>query len=124
MGTSTAIVGSIVMGSGIAAMHYIGMEAMRLPAMCSYSPVLVAVVAGIGNSYLLRCAVACFCFAQCRRLKHTKCKCRHPGSGYPGDALRRYGGSNFVPAPLPCPLSITRSVSPTWASSASHWSLS
>ena len=31
------------MGSGIAAMHYIGMEAMRLPAMCSYSPVLVAV---------------------------------------------------------------------------------
>ena len=34
--------GSIVMGSGIAAMHYIGMEAMRLPAMCRYSPWLVA----------------------------------------------------------------------------------
>ena len=31
------------MGSGIAAMHYIGMDAMRLPAMCSYSPVFVAV---------------------------------------------------------------------------------
>jgi len=30
------------MGSGIAAMHYIGMEAMRLPAMCHYSPGLVA----------------------------------------------------------------------------------
>jgi two-component system sensor histidine kinase/response regulator len=34
-------IGSVVMGSGIAAMHYIGMEAMRLPAMCRYSPVLV-----------------------------------------------------------------------------------
>src|ERR1700709_1387344 len=37
MGLPTAILGSLAMGSGIAAMHYIGMEAMRLPAMCSYS---------------------------------------------------------------------------------------
>jgi PAS domain S-box-containing protein len=36
-----AIVGSLFMGGGIAAMHYIGMEAMRLPAMCRYSPELV-----------------------------------------------------------------------------------
>jgi NO-binding membrane sensor protein with MHYT domain len=36
------IAGSILMGGGIAAMHYIGMEAMRLPAMCSYSAPLVA----------------------------------------------------------------------------------
>ena len=35
--------GGIVMGIGIAAMHYIGMEAMRLPAMCHYSPGLVTV---------------------------------------------------------------------------------
>ncbi|MHB1675251.1 MAG: bifunctional diguanylate cyclase/phosphodiesterase [Acidobacteriaceae bacterium] len=36
-------IGGIVMGIGIAAMHYIGMEAMRLPAMCHYSPGLVTV---------------------------------------------------------------------------------
>ena len=36
-----AIVGSILMGGGIAGMHYIGMEAMRLPAMCSYSAGMV-----------------------------------------------------------------------------------
>jgi NO-binding membrane sensor protein with MHYT domain len=42
MGMSQAIAGSMLMGSGIAAMHYIGMEAMRLPAMCMYSPGLVA----------------------------------------------------------------------------------
>ncbi len=33
--------GGVLMGSGIAAMHYIGMEAMRLPAMCHYSTGLV-----------------------------------------------------------------------------------
>jgi NO-binding membrane sensor protein with MHYT domain len=33
MGLALAIAGSILMGSGIAAMHYIGMAAMRLPAM-------------------------------------------------------------------------------------------
>ena len=37
----TASVASLFMGSGIAAMHYIGMEAMRLPAMCHYNRRLV-----------------------------------------------------------------------------------
>jgi len=32
----------LIMGIGIASMHYIGMEAMRLPAMCRYSTGLVA----------------------------------------------------------------------------------
>jgi len=41
MARARMIVGGIFMGSGIAAMHYIGMEAMRLPAMCMYSPWLV-----------------------------------------------------------------------------------
>jgi PAS domain S-box-containing protein len=41
MGILALLVGSTIMGSGIAAMHYIGMEAMRLPAMCHYSPALV-----------------------------------------------------------------------------------
>lgn len=39
----TSIVGGVLMGIGISAMHYIGMEAMRLPAMCHYSPGLVLV---------------------------------------------------------------------------------
>ena len=34
--------GGLLMGIGIASMHYIGMEAMRLPAMCHYSSPLVA----------------------------------------------------------------------------------
>src|SRR5882724_714737 len=41
MGIAQALLGSALMGGGIAAMHYIGMAAMRMPAMCSYSPGLV-----------------------------------------------------------------------------------
>jgi two-component system sensor histidine kinase/response regulator len=42
MGHIQALVGCIAMGGGIASMHYIGMAAMRLPAMCHYSPAIVA----------------------------------------------------------------------------------
>jgi len=42
MGLFRACVGSIFMGAGIAAMHYIGMAAMRLAAMCHYSSPIVA----------------------------------------------------------------------------------
>jgi two-component system sensor histidine kinase/response regulator len=48
---------AILMGIGIAAMHYIGMEAMRLPAMCHYSPGLVilsVVLAGVISLVALR----------------------------------------------------------------------
>src|SRR5450755_3101505 len=42
MGPLSIGLGGLLMGSGIAAMHYIGMEAMRLPAMCRYSTGLVS----------------------------------------------------------------------------------
>ena len=41
MGVIRAVLGSIFMGTGIATMHYTGMAAMRLSAMCSYSATLV-----------------------------------------------------------------------------------
>ena len=41
MGLLAAMVGSVIMGVGIATMHYTGMAAMRLPAMCYYSSFLV-----------------------------------------------------------------------------------
>jgi PAS domain S-box-containing protein len=42
MGLQAALVGSVIMGAGIATMHYTGMAAMRLQAMCHYSSSLVA----------------------------------------------------------------------------------
>lgn len=41
MGAFRAFVGSVLMGAGIAGMHYIGMDAMRLPAMCQFDSFLV-----------------------------------------------------------------------------------
>jgi len=43
MGPVEALTGSVIMGAGIAGMHYLGMVAMRLPATAQFSPVLVAV---------------------------------------------------------------------------------
>jgi two-component system sensor histidine kinase/response regulator len=54
MGLAATIIGSILMGSGIASMHYIGMEAMRLPAMCLYSVwvVVLSILLAIGISFV------------------------------------------------------------------------
>src|SRR3979409_2496007 len=41
MGAFRALAGSVLMGAGIASMHYIGMGAMRLPAVCQFSSFLV-----------------------------------------------------------------------------------
>jgi len=41
MGASRAVAGSALMGAGIASMHYIGMAAMRLPAICQFNSPLV-----------------------------------------------------------------------------------
>ncbi len=41
MGWFRALAGSVLMGAGIASMHYIGMAAMRLPARCQFNSFLV-----------------------------------------------------------------------------------
>jgi PAS domain S-box-containing protein len=41
MGAPRAVAGSVLMGTGIASMHYIGMAAMRLPAICQFNFSLV-----------------------------------------------------------------------------------
>src|SRR3984893_9905043 len=41
LGWSRALIGSAIMGCGIATMHYTGMAAMRLAAMCFYDPMLL-----------------------------------------------------------------------------------
>src|SRR5450631_1850164 len=41
MGSLSTLCGGALMGGGIVALHYFGMDAMRLPAMCHYSPALV-----------------------------------------------------------------------------------
>jgi PAS domain S-box-containing protein len=43
MGGIKGLIGSVIMGGGIVGLHYIGMSALRLPAITEYSPLLVAV---------------------------------------------------------------------------------
>jgi PAS domain S-box-containing protein len=54
MGPLSIGIGGVLMGTGIAAMHYIGMEAMRLPAMCHYSAgiVILSVILAIAISLI------------------------------------------------------------------------
>lgn len=54
MSIVTASVGSVFMGTGIATMHYVGMAAMRLPAMCHYNlrTVALSVVLAIVISFV------------------------------------------------------------------------
>src|ERR1700687_2317762 len=54
MGALRAFAGSIFMGGGIVVLHYTGMEAMRLPAMCHYSAALVtlSVLCAIAGSLM------------------------------------------------------------------------
>jgi len=52
MGWLQAVFGGVIMGGGIATMHYTGMAAMRLSAVCSYVPwlVILSVVLAIAIS--------------------------------------------------------------------------
>jgi PAS domain S-box-containing protein len=53
MGWLHALGGSLFMGGGIAALHYIGMASMRMQATCRYSPALVTLSVALAISFSL-----------------------------------------------------------------------
>jgi NO-binding membrane sensor protein with MHYT domain len=109
MGLTAAVFGSLLMGSGIAAMHYVGMEAMRLPAMCTYSSGLVALSIVLAI-VILRSAMAEVCrettdgnMEQAKAWKRTA-----DGAGHSGDALRRHGRCQLYARLTTCLRTYTR----------------
>ncbi len=60
MGPMQAATGSLTMGTGIAAMHYIGMAAMRLPAAMRFSPLLVALSVALAIAFSLAALLLAF----------------------------------------------------------------
>jgi PAS domain S-box-containing protein len=54
MGAFRALAGSVLMGAGISSMHYIGMAAMRLPAVCQFDSFLV--VLSVASAVLISLA--------------------------------------------------------------------
>jgi two-component system, sensor histidine kinase and response regulator len=62
MGKTRALLGSVCMGGAIAGMHYIGMAAMRLPAMCHYSAWIVSVSVALAIAISLVALLLAFYF--------------------------------------------------------------
>jgi diguanylate cyclase (GGDEF)-like protein/PAS domain S-box-containing protein len=60
MSVASLLAGGSVMGGGIAAMHYIGMAAMRLPAMMQYRPAPLALSVGLAVVISLAALVLAF----------------------------------------------------------------
>ncbi len=117
MGLGRASAGSLFMGVGIAAMHYIGMEAMRLPAMCHYDPELVtlSVVLAVVISF-----VALWLSFRFRDERHGGGWHRLGSALIMGAAIpvMHYvgmGAAQFVPAPPP---DLSHAVSISWLGTA------
>jgi len=55
-----AFLGSVILGFGISGMHYIGVAAMRLPAVCQYHPFLVTLSVSIAILASLGALVSAF----------------------------------------------------------------
>jgi NO-binding membrane sensor protein with MHYT domain len=62
-----ALAGSAIMGGGIATMHYTGMAAMRLLAMCSYDPLLLTLSVVFAIVISLFALWLTFCFREDRK---------------------------------------------------------
>src|SRR5947207_4440885 len=62
MRIAALLAGSVCMGAAIAGMHYIGMAAMRLPAMCHYSVWIVSVSVALAMGISLVALLLTFYF--------------------------------------------------------------
>ena len=93
MGVWSAFAGSLFMGSGIAAMHYIGMEAMRMAAMCSYSRPAGGIVRRFGDRHFSRRSLAGVPLEEPDQSSGLEKSSQRPGNGRgnSGDALHRHG---------------------------------
>jgi two-component system, sensor histidine kinase and response regulator len=60
MGLVRASTGSIIMGSGVAGMHYIGMAAMRFAAVCRFDPLLVTLSVTLAIAFSLAALLLAF----------------------------------------------------------------
>jgi PAS domain S-box-containing protein len=114
MGLVDALTGSIIMGGGIAGMHYVGMAAMRLPAITRFSPLLVTVSTFLAVLFSLVALLMAFDLRQ----ENNGTPLRKIGSavvmGAAISAMHYTGmaAATFVPSTLPRDLSHAVSISP------------
>lgn len=113
LGLASLAIGSVVMGAGIAAMHYIGMDAMRLAAMHHYSPVLVTVSVAVAMIIALVALLLSFRF---RHIQRGRVWLKTGVATVMGAAIpvMHYVGMaavSFTAAPAPAPSDLMHAVS-------------
>lgn len=106
-------IGSVIMGGGIAGMHYVGMAAMRLPAITRFSPLLVTLSIFLAVLFSLVALLMAFGL----REENRGTALRKIGSavvmGAAISAMHYTGmAAAFVPSALPPNLSHAVSISP------------
>ncbi|MGB9433543.1 MAG: MHYT domain-containing protein, partial [Candidatus Acidiferrum sp.] len=120
MGRIEALTGSVLMGAGIAGMHYIGMAAMRFPAMYRYRPPIVAASVLVAIVASLVAIVFCFDYREDFR-GTTAAKILSAGAMGAAISLMHYTGmaaAYFSPSGAPVNLAHTVSVSSLGAAGA------
>jgi PAS domain S-box-containing protein len=113
MGWFRALAGSVLMGAGIASMHYIGMAAMRLPAVCQFNSFLV--ILSVVFAVLISLAALWITFHFRDKKKGIDWK-KVAGAAVMGAAIpvMHYTGmaaASFTPSGMPADLSHAVSVS-------------
>ncbi len=106
--------GSAVMGSGIAAMHYIGMAAMRLPATMTWNAFLVAASIAIAIVVSAVALVLAFRFGHATMAAWTRQKVASAvimGAAIPSMHYTGMAAARFAPAPDPLDPTLAVSVS-------------
>ncbi|HZT33762.1 MAG TPA: response regulator [Bryobacteraceae bacterium] len=105
--------GSVMMGSGIAAMHYIGMEAMRLAAVCRYSAVLVTISVLLAIGISLAALWLTFSFREEAHGRLTKklASAVVMGAAIPVMHYTGMAAATFFPAPMDADLARALSIS-------------
>ncbi len=102
LGIIAAVVGSLVMGSGIAAMHYVGMYAMRLEAMCMWNmPVVWLSVAIAIVVSMVALWIAFFLRGETREVSPLKLAAAVVmGFAIAGMHYTGMAAANFMPGPM------------------------
>jgi PAS domain S-box-containing protein len=113
MGASRAVAGSLLMGGGIASMHYIGMAAMRSAAICRFNSILVMLSVVFAVSISLVASRITFHF---RDEKTGIGRQKLAGAMVMGAAIpiMHYTGmaaASFTPSGMPAPADLSHAVS-------------
>src|SRR3979411_2767431 len=113
MGAFRALAGSVLMGAGIASMHYIGMDAMRLSAECHFNSFLVVLSVVFAVLFSLVALWITFHF----RDEKKGCVCGKSAGGFlmgTASPVMHYTGmaaASFTPSSMPPDLSHAVSIS-------------